>query len=302
MAERDALVTASSWQVPSKQMADVGTNDSQTARKENERTTRAGSLPEPYKSFSGESEKRRAQQEAEEAAAKEYQKNLETRESDHNKVMRHLKLDFSIQVDGLKQDNKELQITIDAFNMLFENMRDKHTIEIKTLTQAMELLQSELDARAKELKIMYDAYDAQVKKVDDERAELPKRLADAAKKALALQSNVPKPSDKVVVSRGPASVPLHLKGKSQRFAHCTQCMGHNWDCDRGVPCKNCSLQGIKKGCRRVACEYYKRGTCKNKQCRFAHEGEIYKRLHPSEDVWGDGRELSPVELDKMGVW
>ncbi|KAI4682434.1 uncharacterized protein J4E88_005324 [Alternaria novae-zelandiae] len=302
MAERNDLVPPSIWQVPPAQTDNVGMNDLQTKFQENEPAPRDFWLPEPYKSFLEESEKRYAQQQAEEAAAKEYQRELETRESDHEKVMRHLKLDFRIQVDGLKRENEELQITIDAFHMLFDKIRDKNTAEIQALTQAMQLLQGEVYAKAKELKVMYDAHDALVKKLEDERAELPKKLADSAKNALALQSNALNSSDKAVVSKGLASVPAHLKGKPERFAHCTQCMRHNWDCDRGILCKNCSMRGIKKGCRRVACEDYKKGICKNKQCRFAHEGEIYKRLDPSEDVWGDGRELSPVELDKMGVW
>ncbi|KAI4621292.1 uncharacterized protein J4E87_006920 [Alternaria ethzedia] len=302
MAERNALITPSSWQAPPAQTDDVGMNGQQTTSKEDEPAARAVCLPEPYKSFLEESEKRYAMKEAVKAAAKDYDKKLEGKELDREKDLRHLKLEFILHVDGLKRENEELQITIDAFHMLFEKMGGDHATEIETLTQAMEILQSDLNAKNKELKVMYDAHDSLVKKLEDERAELPKKLSDSAKNALALQSNALKSSDKAVVAKGLASVPAHLKGKSERFAHCTQCMRHNWDCDRGILCKNCSMRGIKKGCRRVACEDYKKGICKNRQCRFAHEEEIYKRLDPSEDVWGDGRELSPVELDKMGVW
>jgi len=178
MAERYAFATASSWQAPPRQTADVGTNEPQTARKE-------------------------------------YEGEVETRESDHEKVMRHLKLDFSIQLDGLKRENEELQITIDAFHLLFEKIRDKNTAEILELAQAIQLLWSELYAKDKELKVMYDAHDALVKKLDEERAELPKKLADAARDALALQSNALKSSDKAVVAKGPALVhdsPYYLHG------------------------------------------------------------------------------------------
>ena len=173
MAERYAFATASSWQAPPRQTADVGTNEPQTARKE-------------------------------------YEGEVETRESDHEKVMRHLKLDFSIQLDGLKRENEELQITIDAFHLLFEKIRDKNTAEIQALTQAMQLLWSELYAKDKELRVMYDAHDALVKKLDDERVELPKKLADAAKHALTLQSDALKPSDNAVDANIPALVHNHL--------------------------------------------------------------------------------------------
>ncbi|KAI4628346.1 hypothetical protein J4E80_002484 [Alternaria sp. BMP 0032] len=215
MAKLNALVPPSIWQAPPAQTDNVGMNGLQTKFQENEPEPREFWLPEPYKTFLEESEKRYAQQEAEEAAAKEHQRELETRESDHEKVMRHLKLDFRIQVDGLKRENEELQITIDAFHMLFDKIRDKNTAEIQALTQAMELLQGEVRAKAKELKIMYDAHDSLVKKLEDERAELPKKLADSAKNALALQSNAPKSSDKAVVAKGLALVndsPYYLHG------------------------------------------------------------------------------------------
>ncbi|KAI4917340.1 hypothetical protein J4E90_003847 [Alternaria incomplexa] len=212
MAERNALITPSSWQAPPAQTDDVGMNGQQTTLKEDEPAARDVGLPEPYKSFLGESEKRYARKEAVEAAAKDYDKKLEGKELDREKDLRHLKLEFILHVDGLKRKNEELQITIDAFHMLFEKMRGEHTTEIHELTQAMQLLWSELYAKDKELKVMYDAHDALVKKVDEERAELPKKLADAARDALALQSNALKLSDNAVVAKGPAlvhDIPYH---------------------------------------------------------------------------------------------
>ena len=214
MAERNALITPSSWQAPPAQTDDVGMNGQQTTLKEDEPAARDVGLPEPYKSFLEESEKRYARKEAVEAAAKDYDKKLEGKELDREKDLRHLKLEFILHVDGLKRKNEELQITIDAFHMLFEKMRGEHTTEIQELTQAMQLLWSELYAKDKELKVMYDAYDEQVKVLEHERAELPTKLAKAAKEALALQSNA-KPTNEAVAAKAAALVqdtPHHLLG------------------------------------------------------------------------------------------
>ena len=206
MADRDALVTPSGRHVLPRQMQDVGTNNPPTSRKENDPSARERCLPEEYRSFVERSkEKDLLRKEAQEAAAKHEEK-LERMKLDHEKDMWHLKLEFRIQVDGLMREKKELQSTIHACGKLFGEMRDEHKTEIETLTHTMERLQSEVNAKAKELKVMYDAHDALVKKLEDERAELPKKLADSAKNALALQSNALKSSDKAVVAKGLALV------------------------------------------------------------------------------------------------
>jgi len=207
MAERDALVTPSSRHVLPRQMEDAGTNNPPTTRKENEPAARESCLPEEYRLFMEHSKEK-------DLMRKEAQEKLERANSDHEKDMWHLKLEFRIQVDGLTREKEELQTTIDAFHMLFEKTRGEHTTEIQELTQAMQLLWGELYAKDQELKVMHDAHDALVKKLEDERAQLPAKLAKAAKEALALQSNA-KPSNEAVAAKAAASVhdtPHHLHG------------------------------------------------------------------------------------------
>ena len=219
MAERDALVTPSSRHVLPRQLEDAGTNNPPTTRKENEPAARDSCLPEEYRSFVEHSKEkdlmRKEAKEAQDAAAKLYKEELERVNLDHEKNTWHLKLEHRIQVDDLTRKKEELQTMIDGCGKLFGEMRDKHTAKIETLTHTMERLQNEVDAKDKELKVMYDAHDALVKKIEDERAELPKKLADAAKHALALQSNALKSSDKAVVTKGLALVhdsPYYLHG------------------------------------------------------------------------------------------
>ncbi|KAI4705994.1 hypothetical protein J4E81_000879 [Alternaria sp. BMP 2799] len=190
-----------------RQMEDAGTNNPPTTRKENEPAARESSLPEEYRLFMEHSKEK-------DLMRKEAQEKLERANSDHEKDMWHLKLEFRIQVDGLTREKEELQSTIDAFQMLFEKMRGEQTTEIQELTQAMQLLWSELYAKDKELKVIHDAHDALVKKLEDERAQLPSKLAKAAKEALALQSNA-KPSNEAVAAKAAALVhdtPHHLHG------------------------------------------------------------------------------------------
>ena len=215
MADCDALVTTSGRHVSPRQVQDVGANNPPSSRKENEPSARESCLPEEYRSFVERSkEKDLLKKEAKEAAAKLYKKELETVELNHGKALRHLKLEYSLQVDGLTKEKQELQTTIHACGKLFGEMRDKNTAEIQELTQAMQLLWSELYAKDKELKVMYDAYDEQVKVLEHERAELPTKLAKAAKEALALQSNA-KPANEAVAAKAAALVqntPHHLLG------------------------------------------------------------------------------------------
>jgi hypothetical protein len=50
------------------------------------------------------------------------------------------------------------------------------------------------------------------------------------------------------------------------------------------------------------CKRYKKNACQDRQCRFSHEEDKYNRVVPYEDVWGEGGEVSPVELQKLGLW
>ncbi|KAI4638703.1 hypothetical protein J4E93_009731 [Alternaria ventricosa] len=179
-------------------MEDAGTNNPPTIRKDNEPAARESCLPEEYRSFVAHSKEK-------DLMRKEAQEKLERMKLDHEKDMWHLKLAFRIQVDDLTRKKEELQTIIDACGKLFGERRDKHTTEIEALTHATELLQSEVCDKAKELKVMYDAHDALVKKLDDGRAELLKKLADAAKHALALQPNA-KPSIEAVAAKAAGSI------------------------------------------------------------------------------------------------
>jgi hypothetical protein len=206
MAERDALATLSSWQAPPRRTKDSDTNDPQTEVKEIELPARTSYLPEPYKSHWEDLKKKDLAKEEEKAAEKEYQKELERMGAEHEKNMTHLRIDFRIQIDGLTEENKDLQSTIDTYDRLLEELRGHHAAEIKTLTETKELLQSQMDTKAKETATMIEMQNSQVQRLVDERAELPDKLAKAAIEALGLPSNTIKRSEVPTTAKSAALV------------------------------------------------------------------------------------------------
>ncbi|KAF2023378.1 hypothetical protein EK21DRAFT_118825 [Setomelanomma holmii] len=88
----------------------------------------------------------------------------------------------------------------------------------------------------------------------------------------------------------------HKKPKNGKVT-CTQCYTHGWkDCDGASICENCRLRGKAKCCKCVMCKYYKKNTCLNQSCTFAHEGDSYIVLVPFTRLQASGSGRSPVEL------
>ena len=49
------------------------------------------------------------------------------------------------------------------------------------------------------------------------------------------------------------------------------------------------------------CKKYKKGECKNKQCGFAHEGDVYEHVAPFTKLKGNGSTMSSSDMNVMGL-
>ena len=59
-------------------------------------------------------------------------------------------------------------------------------------------------------------------------------------------------------------------------AMCTPCSAQGLQCDYSSVCKHCSLS--HKPYKPIMCKYFETNLCLTKVCRFAHEGDGFKKL------------------------